>query len=172
MGREIISCVVQIPARSRYAGQLKTCAAPRIGAKRSLSPHESKAIKKKSGFLCNEDNMSSKTKKFKKAAKKYLEIQKFRVRPSSYANYSHLLYKRIMPIIGEIKVRDFSKKDLQEFVNASLGSGYSRHSVRDCVSLIKLVLRFSAENGWCDEQIMQITYPKKTEKKKDHFFHR
>ena len=114
--------------------------------------------------------MGSKTKKFKKAAKKYLEIQKLRVRPSSYANYSHLLYKRIMPIIGEIKVRDFRKKDLQEFVNTSLGSGYSRHSVRDCVSLIKLVLRFSAENGWCDEQIMQVTYPKKAEKKKEHFF--
>lgn len=114
--------------------------------------------------------MSSETKKFKKAAKKYLESQKYRLRPSSYASYSHLLYKRIIPKIGEIKVRDFGKKNLQEFVNASLKNGYSKHGVRDCVSLIKLVLRFSAENGWCEEQIMQVTYPKRAEIMKDHFF--
>ena len=114
--------------------------------------------------------MSSETKKFKKAAKKYLESQMNRLRPSSYASYSHLLYKRIIPLIGEVKVRDFDKKKLQEFVNVSLGTGYSKHGTRDCVSLIKLVLRFSAENGWCKEQIMQVTYPKKEKVKKDHFF--
>lgn len=114
--------------------------------------------------------MGYETKKFKKAAKKYLESQKYRLRPSSYANYSHLLYKRIIPEIGEIKVRDFGKKDLQEFVNITLKKNYSKHGVRDCVSLIKLVLRFSAENGWCEEQIMQVTYPKKTDTKKDHLF--
>lgn len=108
-----------------------------------------------------------KTKKFKDVSKEYMEIRKQDLRPTSFASYMHLLQKRIVPAVGDIKVGKFSNRDLQEFVDKSQETGYSKHGTRDCVSIIKLVLKYAAENGYCKERSMSVKYARVSEKRRN-----
>lgn len=91
------------------------------------------------------------------------------LRPASYANYLYLLKKRIIPEIGEIKVSKISSNGLQRFVDNTIAAGYCKHGVRDCVSIIKLVLKYAAKMGYCRLPVMDVRYPREVKKKSNHF---
>lgn len=91
------------------------------------------------------------------------------LRPTSYASYLHLLNQRIIPEVGEIKVSKFSNDDLQRFVDNTITSGYCKHGARDCVSIIKLVLKYGAKMGYCRLPVMDVKYPREGKKKSNHF---
>lgn len=104
---------------------------------------------------------------FKEAAMKYMETRRKDLRPTSYASYLHLLEKRIIPEVGNIKIKKFCEKDLQFFVTRSQESGYSKHGTRDCVSIIKLVLKHGSKMGWCAAEPMEVTYSRENKKSRN-----
>lgn len=107
-------------------------------------------------------------KTFAEVADEYMTAHKLELRPTSYASYLHLLHRRIIPAVGEIKIRAFSNDDLQKFVNDTIASGYCKHGARDCASIIKLVLKYGAKMGYCKLHIFDIKYPREV-KKGNHF---
>lgn len=107
--------------------------------------------------------------KFSDVAAEYMELHKSELRPTSYGSYMHLLERRIIPAVGEIKVAAFSTEKLQEFVNLEAAAGYGKHGIRDCVSIIKLVLKFAAKRKYCKYKIGEIKYPCPAVKKREHF---
>ena len=98
-----------------------------------------------------------------------MSTRKGDLRPTSYASYLHLLNKRIIPEVGEIKVSKFSNDDLQRFVDNAIASGYCKHGVRDCVSIIKLVLKYGTKMGYCRLPVMDVRYTRDGKKKSNHF---
>lgn len=108
-------------------------------------------------------------KRFKDVSDEYMETRKMDLRPTSYASYTHLLQRRIIPAVGEIRVKAFSDDDLQKFVNDLIAAGYCKHGVRDCVSIIKLVLKYSAKMGYCKLPVMDVKYPRDGKQKINHF---
>lgn len=108
-------------------------------------------------------------KKFKEVAEEYITMHKRDLRPTSYASYLHLLKKRILPALGEIRVTKITNETIQEFVNISQENGYSKHGTRDCVSIVKLVLKYGAKKGYCKESVMEVKYAREDRKKKQSF---
>lgn len=109
------------------------------------------------------------SKKFKEVSDEYMAAHKADLRPTSYANYLHLLKQRIIPEVGEIKVSKLSNDDLQRFVDNTIAAGYCKHGARDCVSIIKLVLKYAAKMGYCRLPVMDVRYPREGKKKTNHF---
>ena len=109
------------------------------------------------------------SKKFKEVSEEYMVAHRADLRPTSYANYLHLLKQRIIPEVGEIKVSKFSNDDLQRFVDKTIAAGYCKHGARDCVSIIKLVLKYAAKMGYCRLPVMDVRYPREVKKKNNHF---
>lgn len=108
-------------------------------------------------------------KKFMEVAEEYMAVHKRDLRPTSYASYLHLLQKRILPSIGEIKITKITNETVQAFADNSQEEGYSKHGTRDCVSIIKLVLKYGAKKGYCKEPLMEIKYAREEKKKKQNF---
>ena len=105
---------------------------------------------------------------FKEVAAKYMDFRKADLRPTSYASYLHLLEKRIIPKVGNIKIGKFCENDLQTFVDDSQNRGYSKHGTRDCVSIIKLVLKYGNKMGWCAFTPMDVHYAREEKNNKRH----
>lgn len=110
------------------------------------------------------------SKNFKEVSEEYMKIRKDELRPTSYASYLHLLKRRIIPEVGKIKVSTFSNDNLQMFVDNEIAAGYCNHGVRDCVSIIKLVLKYAAKMGYCRLPVMDIRYPRERKNKTNHLF--
>lgn len=108
--------------------------------------------------------------KFEDVSLEFLEMHKPNLRPTTYANYLHLLLKRILPRIGDIKIRKITNKDLQNFVNDLISDGYHKHSAKDCMGVINLVLAYGVEMGYCKAFIPKIKYPREIKKEVNHAF--
>lgn len=108
-------------------------------------------------------------KTFVEVAEEYMELHRKDLRPTSYASYLHLLQKRIFPSLGKIKITKITSETVQAFVDDQQGEGYSKHGTRDCVSIIKLVLKYGAKKGYCKDLVMEIKYVREEKKKKQKF---
>lgn len=112
----------------------------------------------------------NKTKNFMEVSKEYMECRKRDLRASSYASYKHLLEKKILPLLGEKEIQKIGINDLQLFVNEMQNCGYSKHGTRDCVSIIKLVMKYGESLGYCKHISGDVKYKKEIKLKKDNLF--
>ena len=98
--------------------------------------------------------------KFETAAQKYLECARKRLRPTSYATYMQLLNERVLPFWEGKKLAKIKNDDMQQFVDCLALQGRTLHVVRDCVSLVKLVLKDARKDGEKVLTNFDLAYPK------------
>ena len=114
--------------------------------------------------------MSKSKLRFTDVSTEYMEFRKPELRPTTYASYMHLLKRRIIPVVGSVKIKDFNNDVLQGFVDAESAAGYGKHGIRDCVSIIKLVLRYAADMKYGKYKIRTIKYHRGcSDMRREHF---
>ena len=102
---------------------------------------------------------------FEKIAKKWKEEHFQYIKQSSAAAYSLILRNHVLPHFG--KSESVEEKDVQEFINQRFSAGASIHSVRDIITVIKMILRYGAQHHLCDAPIeWNFNFPTRTQDSK------
>lgn len=89
---------------------------------------------------------------FSDIAEKWLESRKPQLKESTYIKYRNLLNSYVFPFLGETPVCTLSCEDVKNFCNELIssggihGCGLSRKTVSDILSLMRNILKYSAEN--------------------------
>jgi integrase len=93
------------------------------------------------------------SKTIKELSSEWIEDKKKYVKRSTYALYSVLLENQILPAFGAS--HSLNEVEVQEFIFKKISSGLSRKSVRDMVSVVKMIKRYGIRVGvlepseWC-----------------------
>lgn len=94
---------------------------------------------------------------FSTVAASWLDDKENYVRKSTFATYSLLLWKHIVPCLGERTV--IREEDIQAMVNAKLSDGLSDKTVKDMLVVLKMVLRYGEKHGILPPCKMDIRFP-------------
>lgn len=85
----------------------------------------------------------------------WLENQKVRVKESTYNKYRNILNKYILPDIGSVCLQELSLIRVSELCDTLLtrggqhGNGLSEKTIADTISVIRSVIQYSANIGYC-----------------------
>ena len=79
------------------------------------------------------------------------------VKKSTYAVYCLLIQSHLIHELGE--KTDIQEEAVQSLVNRKLASGLSQKTVRDILTVLKMILRFGAKHGLLDLHQMDIVFP-------------
>lgn len=93
----------------------------------------------------------------KEAATLWKEDRKRFIKTSSYAMYLNHIRLHIIPIFGE--KTDLSEKEVQMYVLELLENGVAASTVRDIVTVLKMIVRYGAQMGVWAFPIWNIKYP-------------
>lgn len=85
------------------------------------------------------------TKTIKEISLLWKEDKRQYVKRSTFSLYSHCLEKHILPYFGNSA--SISEKDVQAFVLAKLESGLNRKTVKDLLTILKMVVRYGMKRG-------------------------
>lgn len=86
----------------------------------------------------------------KTAASLWLSSKKSQVKPATYAKYTGILTNHILSYFGETELRRIREKEIYAFTeHLSEAQHLSAKTVRDILSVLKMLLRFSARRGFC-----------------------
>lgn len=94
---------------------------------------------------------------FSSVAAQWLADKKNYVRRSTFATYSILLRKHIVPALGARKV--IREEDVQDFVNRKLAIGLSHKTVKDMLVVLKMIVRYGEKYGLLPPCKMDIRFP-------------
>lgn len=87
----------------------------------------------------------------------WLAWKKQYVKKSTLATYDILVRSHLLPAMGEQE--DIREEDVQVFVNRELAHGLSRKTVRDLLTVLKMILRFGGKHGLMPCRPMDILFP-------------
>lgn len=93
----------------------------------------------------------------KEAATLWKEDRKRFIKTSSYAMYLNHIRLHIIPTFGE--KTDLSEKEVQMYVLELLENGVAASTVRDIVTVLKMIVRYGAQMGVWAFPIWNIKYP-------------
>lgn len=88
--------------------------------------------------------------------------KKLYVKKSTYAAYSLLIQRHLLPKLGDNK--DILEDDVQELVNQKLAIGLSRKTVRDILVVLKMILKYGAKHGLLSNRQIDVVFPTEREK--------
>ena len=94
---------------------------------------------------------------FSSVAAQWLADKKNYVRRSTFATYSLLLWRHIVPALGDRKV--IREEDVQAFVNRKLAIGMSHKTVKDMLVVLKMIIRHGEKHGLLPPCNMDIRFP-------------
>ena len=92
---------------------------------------------------------------FAKLSEQWLKSQKTRVKESTYNKYNNVLYSYVLPYIGNTNVRELSHECISDLCDILLsgggkqGDGLSTKTVADTLSVIRSVIQYSLNIGYC-----------------------
>ena len=101
--------------------------------------------------------------KFHELADMWKSDKKMYVKQSSFATYSLIVSHHLLPAFGDSE--DVKEEDVQEFVFSKLGEGLTRKSVKDILTVLKMILSFGAKNGLVSFRKIDIRFPTERDKK-------
>ena len=137
----------------------------------SYSEVKNKLIKAKND--CNQSKQIEKSNTLCFYATKWLSNVEPQIKRSTFVKYTNIINNHIIPMIGEVKIKNFTTDLLKEYIfqklsngNLSTKKGLSPKTVRDIISVIKLVLNYAEENGennFCNFQQINIKSVSTTE---------
>ena len=103
------------------------------------------------------------TNSFEAVAAQWKADKRQWVKPSTYATYVTLLNKHLLPFFsGRTSI---SEAEIQAYVNAEIGSGLCRKSVRDSLTVLKMILRYGEKTAHWPHAVFEVRYPKSSEVK-------
>lgn len=79
------------------------------------------------------------------------------VKSSSMSLYRVLSRRHLVPRFGGME--SVSEEDAQAYVLDELAAGYSRKTVKDCVTVLKMILRYGERCGLCAAPSWNLRYP-------------
>ena len=84
------------------------------------------------------------------------------VKKSTYAAYSLLIQRHLLPTLRDNK--DILEDDVQELVNQKLAIGLSRKTVRDILVVLTMILKYGAKHGLLSTRQIDVVFPTEREK--------
>lgn len=137
----------------------------------SYSEVKNKLIKAKND--CHQSKQIEKSNTLCFYATKWLSNVEPQIKRSTFVKYTNIINNHIIPMIGEVKIKNFTTDLLKKYIfqklsngNLSTKKGLSPKTVRDIISVIKLVLNYAEENGennFCNFQQINIKSVSTTE---------
>lgn len=85
------------------------------------------------------------------------------VKTSTYATYCLLVRCHLVPELGGRT--DVTEEDAQALVNRKLAAGLSRKTVRDIVTVLRMILRFAARRNLMPARRIEVTFPTERERR-------
>lgn len=101
-------------------------------------------------------------RKFKEIARMWKEDKENFVKKSTISAYSLLLKNHILPAFGEHT--DIRENEVQSFVISKIAIGLSQKSVRDMVTVMKMIIRFGVKKDMMPMRQIDVRFP--TERKR------
>lgn len=109
--------------------------------------------------------MIIKKRKFNKVVDTWFVLQKEQVKESTYATYNNHIEKHIKPYFKNEYINKITHH-IQEFINNKLkngrldgNGGLSPKTVKELISIIKLVINYSISNGYIKPFNLNFKYP-------------
>ncbi len=96
----------------------------------------------------------------------YLEDHKFEIKTSTYARYVEISEKHLIPDFGKIQISEFTRDDGNEYIKELLsngkthGTGLAPKTVKDIVSVLKLVLKYAEKKHYILNAPIDFSVPK------------
>lgn len=105
----------------------------------------------------------------KELFEEWLSAVKFKVKPSTYANYRMKVDKHILPEFGGMRYEQLTANHLHVFMQKKLNSGLSAKYVSDIVVVVKSMAKYTMMTHHFQNQISGVMLPK-CEKKEMKLF--
>lgn len=83
--------------------------------------------------------------KITEAYEEWIENKKRLVKRSSLSAYALIGRNQILPYFGNMEVGNIGKKTVQAFVNKQFELGLSKHTIRDQLIVLKMIIQYVAE---------------------------
>lgn len=97
----------------------------------------------------------------------FLVQQRHQVKKSTYAHYTNLIDSHILPQLGEIPLNNLTAQVIEAYAGEKLDSGKLDHSgglspktVKDLLSLIRLILKYGLRNDVVDQKTLFFSGPR------------
>ena len=100
--------------------------------------------------------------KFSKIVALWKEDKKQYVKRSTFAAYTLLIEKHILPSFGEMALVE--EQDVQTFVFRKLNEGLSHKTIKDILIVLKMILRFGVKNQMTEYRQIDIKFPTERDK--------
>ena len=79
------------------------------------------------------------------------------VKESTMAIYAFRVENYLLPTFGDST--DISESDVQNFMLEKHGGGLSRHSIRDIIEVLKMIVDYGARHGWAEKCDWSLRLP-------------
>ncbi len=94
----------------------------------------------------------------------WLRLEKGRVKESTYGKYDTILTKHILPKLGGCFPLGITTQLAEQFKQELLGEGLSAKTVRDILTVLRSILKYTASQFSSIFPTVAITYPKEQKK--------
>lgn len=122
----------------------------------------SEAKSKKNDYLAGQQEKSQKSNSilFSSVLSEFMVYQENKVKKSTLARYRDIIDLHIMPLLGDMQLHELTSQTIEKFSNLKIErgrldgrGGLSPKRVRDILSVIKIVLDYSQEQGYVNHNI-------------------
>ena len=148
---------------------------------RTYSDVKTKLFQAKSNIPKNEKESNKDEQTLMFYAMKWLDNIHLHIKYSTYVKYSNIVNNHILPELGNCKICELTTENIREYAEKKLSSGNIKTStglapktVKDILSVLRLILRYSGELGIdirCNLDLISIRSApanKKTISEKEH----
>lgn len=98
--------------------------------------------------------------------REYLAHHRLEIKASTYARYVEIAEKHLLPDLGLIEISKFTQEDGNNYIQALLtggksdGSGLAPKTVKDIISVLKLVLKYAEEKQYIANAPTGLSVPR------------
>ena len=93
----------------------------------------------------------------------WLQLNRSRIKESTYVKYHAILHKHIKPLLGNTPINALNAVGVEEFSHRLLQEyGLAPKTVRDILAVLRSVLRYAGKQPGLSVQPLEIVYPKLT----------
>ena len=119
------------------------------------------------GFLLvrpDSDSTSKCHRNFSCYCREWLQLNRSKVKESTYVKYSSVVEKHIVPKIGNYQVQMLSSVLIGQFEHELLEENLSPKTVRDILTILRSILKYTEKHFPGKMQALEIVYPKDVKK--------
>lgn len=111
---------------------------------------------------------------FNKLIDNFFITERFRVKESTFSHYKNITDSHIRPELGQTRLCDIDSTAVERFSYKLMtdgrkdgNGGLSAKTVRDILSILKMILAYGTEKGYFDEKVLKFSLPRVKKQKAD-----